>query len=54
VAAPGARELRRRNRRGAVSASPPLRPVIYHVRSNRALYRRLVIFYGARAPAELL
>ena len=32
----------------------PLRPVIYHVLANRADYRRLVLLYGSRSPAELL
>lgn len=32
----------------------PLRPVIDHVLANRERYRRLVVLYGARSPAELL
>jgi NAD(P)H-flavin reductase len=32
----------------------PLRPLIYHVLSNRKEYGRLVILYGARSPRELL
>ena len=32
----------------------PLRPVVYHVLSNRKEYGRLVILYGARSPRELL
>ena len=32
----------------------PLRPVIYHVLSNRADYDRLVLLYGARSPRDLL
>jgi NAD(P)H-flavin reductase len=32
----------------------PLRPVIYHVLSNRERYRRLTVAYGGRGPAELL
>ena len=32
----------------------PLRPVIYHVLAHRERYRRLVIAYGGRSPAELL
>jgi NAD(P)H-flavin reductase len=32
----------------------PLRPVIYHVLSNRKAYGRLVVLYGARSPRDLL
>jgi NAD(P)H-flavin reductase len=32
----------------------PLRPLVYHVLSNRKDYGRLVILYGARSPRELL
>jgi NAD(P)H-flavin reductase len=32
----------------------PLRPLIYHVLSNRKEYGRLVILYGARSPRDLL
>jgi NAD(P)H-flavin reductase len=32
----------------------PLRPLIYHVLSNRTEYGRLVILYGARSPRDLL
>ncbi len=32
----------------------PLRPVIYHVLANRDQYRRFIILYGARTPADLL
>lgn len=32
----------------------PLRPLIYHVISNRKDFGRLVILYGARSPRELL
>ncbi len=32
----------------------PLRPVLYHVLSNRADYDRVVLLYGARSRAELL
>jgi len=32
----------------------PLRPLVYHVLSNRKEYGRLVILYGARSPRELL
>jgi NAD(P)H-flavin reductase len=32
----------------------PLRPVIYHVLGHRERYGRIVVFYGARSPAEIL
>lgn len=32
----------------------PLRPLVYHVLTNREEYGRLVILYGARSPRELL
>jgi NAD(P)H-flavin reductase len=32
----------------------PLRPLVYHVLSNRKDYGRLVLLYGARSPRELL
>ena len=32
----------------------PLRPVIYHVLSNREKFGRLVLLYGVRTPADLL
>jgi len=32
----------------------PLRPLIYHVLSNRKEYGRLVVLYGTRSPRELL
>jgi NAD(P)H-flavin reductase len=32
----------------------PLRPVIYHLLSNRERYGRVVVLYGARGPAEIL
>jgi NAD(P)H-flavin reductase len=32
----------------------PLRPVIYYVMRHRADFRRLIIIYGARTPADLL
>jgi NAD(P)H-flavin reductase len=32
----------------------PLRPVIYHLLGNRERYGRVVVFYGARGPAEIL
>jgi NAD(P)H-flavin reductase len=32
----------------------PLRPVIYHLLANRERYRRVVVLYGARGPAEIL
>lgn len=32
----------------------PLRPVIYQVLTNRDLYGRLVILYGARSPRDVL
>jgi NAD(P)H-flavin reductase len=33
---------------------PPLRPAIYRVLANRDRYRRVVLLYGARTPADLL
>jgi NAD(P)H-flavin reductase len=33
---------------------PPLRPALYHVLANRERYRRVVLLYGARTPADLL
>ena len=33
---------------------PPLRPAIYHVLAHPESYRRLVLLYGARTPADLL
>ncbi len=33
---------------------PPLRPAIYEVLANRDRYRRLVLLYGARTPADLM
>jgi NAD(P)H-flavin reductase len=33
---------------------PPLRPAIYHVLAHPESYGRLVLFYGARTPADLL
>jgi NAD(P)H-flavin reductase len=32
----------------------PLRPVIYHALAHRARYGRVALFYGARAPGDLL
>lgn len=32
----------------------PLRPVIYHLLANRALYARVRILYGSRSPDDLL
>jgi anaerobic sulfite reductase subunit B len=32
----------------------PLRPVLYHVIAHRAEYRRAVLLYGSRTPADLL
>ncbi len=32
----------------------PLRPAVYHLLARRAHYRRIVILYGARSPADLL
>jgi NAD(P)H-flavin reductase len=32
----------------------PLRPAIYHVLSQRARYRRVVLLYGTRTPADIL
>jgi NAD(P)H-flavin reductase len=32
----------------------PLRPAIYHVLRHRGDYRRLIVLYGARSPADLL
>jgi NAD(P)H-flavin reductase len=32
----------------------PLRPVIYHLLTNRERYGRVVVLYGARGPAEIL
>ena len=32
----------------------PLRPVLYHILSNRRQYGRLVLLYGARSPGDLL
>ncbi len=32
----------------------PLRPAIYHVLTNRNLYGRIAILYGARGPSDLL
>ena len=33
---------------------PPLRPAVYHVLAHRDRFRRLVLLYGARTPADLL
>jgi NAD(P)H-flavin reductase len=33
---------------------PPLRPVIYHLLQRRSDYRRIVLLYGARTPADVL
>lgn len=33
---------------------PPLRPAIYHLLAHRDRYRRVVLLYGARTPADLL
>jgi NAD(P)H-flavin reductase len=33
---------------------PPLRPALYHLLANRHSYRRIVLLYGARTPADLL
>jgi NAD(P)H-flavin reductase len=32
----------------------PLRPVIYHVLSNREYYGRIILLYGARTPQDIL
>lgn len=32
----------------------PLRPVIYHVLRHRADFKRVILLYGARTPADLL
>jgi NAD(P)H-flavin reductase len=32
----------------------PLRPVIYHILSNRSRYNRVALLYGARTPEDLL
>ena len=32
----------------------PLRPALYHVLARRERYRRVILLYGARDPAELL
>jgi NAD(P)H-flavin reductase len=33
---------------------PPLRPALYHLLAHRDRYRRVVLLYGARTPADLL
>lgn len=33
---------------------PPLRPAIYEILRDRADYKRVIILYGARTPADLL
>ena len=33
---------------------PPLRSAIYHLLAHRDRYRRIVLLYGARTPADLL
>jgi NAD(P)H-flavin reductase len=33
---------------------PPLRPALYQALANRGAYRRIVLLYGARTPADLL
>jgi NAD(P)H-flavin reductase len=32
----------------------PLRPALYHLLTNREKYGRIILFYGARTPQELL
>jgi NAD(P)H-flavin reductase len=33
---------------------PPLRPVVYHLLRHRGEFGRLILLYGARAPADVL
>jgi NAD(P)H-flavin reductase len=33
---------------------PPVRPAVYHLLAHRDRYRRVVLLYGARTPADLL
>ena len=33
---------------------PPVRPAVYHLLAHRDRYRRAVLLYGARTPADLL
>ena len=33
---------------------PPVRPAVYQLLANRDRYRRIVLLYGARTPADLL